>query len=101
MVNVCGFQLFFAQFQTLKLCKKMLNAANIYPFGIKSTKCKYIDTSFINLYNIHIRTKLDATQTILDLPSSLNAARHSYSKETSCMAAQTALLPQSSSEGRR
>ena len=38
----------FGQFQTFKLCKEMLlNAANIYLFGIKRIKCKYIDTSLL------------------------------------------------------
>ena len=46
-VNDGGIQIFFAQFQTLKLRKEMLNAANIYLLGIKRTKCKYIDTSFM------------------------------------------------------
>ena len=41
-VNVGGIQIFFAQFQTLKLRKEMLNAAGIYLFGIKRTKFKYI-----------------------------------------------------------
>ena len=45
-VNAGGIQIIFAQFQTLKLQKEMLNAGNIYLFGIKRTKCKYIDTSF-------------------------------------------------------
>ena len=44
-VNVGGIQIFFAQFQTLKLRKEMLNVTSIYLFGIKRTKCKYIDTS--------------------------------------------------------
>ena len=44
-VNVGGIQIFRAQFQSLKLRKEMLNAANIYLFGIKLTKCKYIDRS--------------------------------------------------------
>ena len=42
-VIVGGIQIIF---QTLKLRKEMLNAANIYLLGIKRTKCKYIDTSF-------------------------------------------------------
>ena len=37
---------FLAQFQSLKLRKEMLNAANIYLFEIIHTKCKYIDRSF-------------------------------------------------------
>ena len=37
-VNVGGIQIFLAQFQALKLRKKMLNAANIYLFGIILTK---------------------------------------------------------------
>ena len=44
-VNVGGIQIFLAQFQALKLRKKMLNAANIYLFGIILTKWKYIDRS--------------------------------------------------------
>ena len=44
-VNVGGIQIFLAQFQDLKLHKKMLNAANIYLFGIIPTKGKYIDRS--------------------------------------------------------
>ena len=47
-INDGGIQIFFAQFQTLKLRKEMLNAVNIYLFGIKRcTKCKYLDTSFV------------------------------------------------------
>ena len=46
-VNVRGIQIFLVQFQALKLCKEMLNAANIYLFEIKRTKCKYIDKSFV------------------------------------------------------
>ena len=46
-VNVGGIKIFRAQFQALKLCKEMLNAANIYLFGIVLTKCKYIYRSFI------------------------------------------------------
>ena len=33
---------FLAQFQSLKLRKEMLNAANIYLFEIIHTKCKYV-----------------------------------------------------------
>ena len=39
-VNVSGIKIFRAQFQSLKLCKEMLNATNIYLFGIIHTKCK-------------------------------------------------------------
>ena len=49
--NVGGIQNFLSQFQTLKLRRKeMLNAANINLMGIKLTKCKYIDRSFVTLY---------------------------------------------------
>ena len=44
--QVGGIQIFFEQFQTLKLGKEMLNAANICLFEIKHIKCKYKDTSF-------------------------------------------------------
>ena len=35
-------QIFSAHFQSLKLHKETLNAANIYQFGIIHTKCKYM-----------------------------------------------------------
>ena len=41
-VNVSGIQIFRAQLMALILRKVMLNAANIYLFGIILTKCKYI-----------------------------------------------------------
>ena len=46
-VNVGGIQIFLVQFQALKLRKEILNAANIYLFGFKLTKCKYIDRSIV------------------------------------------------------
>ena len=45
-VNVSGIQIFRAQFLALHLRKVMLNAANIYLFGIIHTKCKYMYRSF-------------------------------------------------------
>ena len=47
--NVSGIQIFRAQFLALHLRKVMLNAANIYLFGIIHTKCKYIYRSFLAL----------------------------------------------------
>ena len=48
-VNVGSIQIFFAQFQTLKLHKEMLNAANNYLFGIKRTKCRHVFCEFLVL----------------------------------------------------
>ena len=45
-VNVSGIQIFPVQFLALHLRTAMLNAANIYLFGIH-TKCKYIYRSFV------------------------------------------------------
>ena len=42
---LAGIQIIRAQLKALKLRKEMLNAANIYLFGIILTKCKYIDRS--------------------------------------------------------
>ena len=47
-LNVSGIKIFRAQFQSLKLRKEMLNAANIYLFEIILTKCKYIYRYFQN-----------------------------------------------------
>ena len=66
-VNVNGIQIFRAQFPALNLRKVMLNAANIYLFGIILTKCKYIYRSFLGsvcmyvqpsflLYCIYVKT---------------------------------------------
>ena len=41
-VNVSDIKIFRAQFMALNLRKVMLNAANIYLFGIILTKCKCI-----------------------------------------------------------
>ena len=46
-VNISGIYIFRAQFQSLKLCKEMLNASNICLFGIILTKWKYIYRSFL------------------------------------------------------
>ena len=46
-VNVSGMQIFRAQFLALHLRKVILNAVNIYLFGIIHTKCKCIYRSFI------------------------------------------------------
>ena len=48
-VNVSGIQTFRGQFLALHLRKVMLNAANIYLFGIIQTKCKNIYRS-IEMY---------------------------------------------------
>ena len=48
-VNVSGIQIFRAQFLGLYFRKVMLNAANIYLFGIKHTKGKYIYRSVLNV----------------------------------------------------
>ena len=48
-VNFSGIQIFRMQFMALHLRKVMLNAANIYLFGIIRTKCKYIYRSFIKV----------------------------------------------------
>ena len=42
-----AFKFSYAIPDSLKLRNEMLNAANIYLFGIKRTKCKCIDTSFV------------------------------------------------------
>ena len=66
-VNVSGIQIFRAQFPALNLHKVMLNAANIYLFGIILTKWKYIYRSFLGsvcmyvqpfflLYCIYVKT---------------------------------------------
>ena len=47
-VNVSSIKIFRAQFLALHLRKVMLNAANIYLFGIIHTKCKYLYRSFVN-----------------------------------------------------
>ena len=47
LVNVGGIQSFLAQFRALKLRKEILNAANVNRLGIKLTKCKYLDRSFV------------------------------------------------------
>ena len=52
LVNVGGIQSFLVQFQALKLCKEIFNAANIYRMGIKLTKSKYIDRSLRTQFKI-------------------------------------------------
>ena len=66
-VNVSGIQIFRLQFLALHLRKVMLNAANIYLFGIIHTKCKYIYRSFLTQ---HIVTARLTEQTLYCTPAS-------------------------------
>ena len=50
--QVNGIKHFLAKLYGLELHKEILNAANIYLLGIKLTKCKYIDRSFVLLFHV-------------------------------------------------
>ena len=74
-VNVSGINIFRAQFQSLKLRKEILNATNIYLFGIIFTKCKFIYRSFVEEGNSYFM-KHNFTWHI----SKLKHFRHRYLK---------------------